>query len=359
MTTPIDRTPSRPMLASSARFVRECWTQTITVRPRSASRRGSAQVALSVALPLAVLLALHRSDLTACAVFGSLNSVYGKTLPGRDRLITQARAGLMMTAVVVIGTAAGMAGPAGAVLALSIASVAGPMFSRRYGWLPNPALFLVFAVATLAAEPHPATDLLPAALIAAASAASAMIISQGIWCTHPASFPSNHFRPLPLRDVVTAPGARTDLLLHALTPSVAALLAWSAGFGHPYWAAVAATVPLAGTTLAGQVARGVHRSLGTAFGVMAAYVLLAPPWPVWLLVAAIGVLQFLTETFVARNYGIAVFFITPMALTLSHLGAVAEPGQLIIDRMMATALGICVALLLLTCSAISRSWDFP
>lgn len=100
-----------------------------------------------------------------------------------------------------------------------------------------------------------------------------------------------------------------------------------------------ATVPLLGTTLSGKVARAIHRLLGTVVGVGVAFILLLWAPPTWVLILAVAVLQIVTELFVARNYGIAVVAITPMALIMTHLGSPQPLSALASDRVLESLIG--------------------
>jgi hypothetical protein len=74
------------------------------------------------------------------------------------------------------------------------------------------------------------------------------------------------------------------------------------------------------------------------------------------LVLAIAILQVITELFVARNYGIAVVAITPMALILTHLGAPEPLDRLVLDRVVETLLGAAATLLVIALAhALGRS----
>ena len=62
------------------------------------------------------------------------------------------------------------------------------------------------------------------------------------------------------------------------------------------------------------------------------------------LVLVVVVLQVVTELVVGRNYGIAMLFITPMALLMGQLGSSQDAAGLLLDRGVETLLGVVVAL---------------
>ncbi len=250
-----------------------------------------------------------------------------------------------------LGTITGIAwpGPLWAIPAMSAMSVLGFLLTRCRGWLPVPSLFLVFATGTVSSSQHVWGDVVDAVVIASAAALLGVAIGQ-IGRLIPKSRRKNRTAPQlsPLHDVLRAAGVRAELVQYAIAPLVAGLAAIALGLGHPYWAAVSATVPIVGKTLEIQLGRATLRILGTAIGIGIGFVLIAMQPPLWVLVVEVAVFQVITELLVARNYGIAVMCITPLALILSHLAAPASVGELVTDRLLDTVLGVVVAVLVLT-----------
>ena len=92
--------------------------------------------------------------------------------------------------------------------------------------------------------------------------------------------------------------------------------------------------------------RGLHRMVGTLFGAVL-FVAIAPlgEFP-WLLVAFLGLFQFIIEIFVVRNYALALVFITPLVLFI--IGSVSGPGDLFAtagERVIDTIVGAVLAIL--------------
>jgi uncharacterized membrane protein YccC len=119
---------------------------------------------------------------------------------------------------------------------------------------------------------------------------------------------------------------------------------------------VSAVVPVVGRATSGQLLRAGHRLLGTVVGLgLAALLLVWQPSAV-ALVVAFGVLQFGTELVVARNYGLALVFITPMALGMPAIGgAPVDVGALVAARGADTAIGVGVVVLVLLATHRLRS----
>ncbi|MYR43817.1 FUSC family protein [Streptomyces sp. SID5910] len=113
---------------------------------------------------------------------------------------------------------------------------------------------------------------------------------------------------------------------------------------HGYWAAISAAAVLHSVNLRITSQRAAQRALGTAAGLLLAFAALAAGVEPVVLALLIVVLEFLLEFVVVRNYGLAVVFVTPLALLLSDLAAPAPAGELVLDRVLGSVVGIAVAL---------------
>ena len=141
------------------------------------------------------------------------------------------------------------------------------------------------------------------------------------------------------------------------------------GSGHPHWAMAAAAVPLAGADLPSSVYRGIHRIVGTCLGlVVVAAVLL--PWPgsplpafpgqeAAVLACLVIVLQFTTELFMTRHYGLAMVSFTPVILLIGQLAAPADPHVLMTERAVETLVGAVVGILVVVLVRRRRTGSRP
>ncbi|MEU6578986.1 FUSC family protein [Streptomyces sp. NPDC046805] len=115
-------------------------------------------------------------------------------------------------------------------------------------------------------------------------------------------------------------------------------------FGHGYWAALSAAAVLHSVNVRATVLRSIQRTLGTAAGLLITIgVLAAHPAPV-AVICLIVLFEFLMEYVVARNYGLGVVFLTPLALLLSDVSAPAPAKTLVYDRMVGSIVGIVIGL---------------
>ncbi|MCX4418617.1 FUSC family protein [Streptomyces mirabilis] len=130
----------------------------------------------------------------------------------------------------------------------------------------------------------------------------------------------------------------------ALGTGLAGGLAAFLSFGHGYWAALSAAAVLHSVNVRSTLERALQRTLGTTAGLLIAFGVLATHPAPTALVALIVVFEFLLEYTVARNYGLGVVFLTPLALLMSDLASPAPVGTLVHDRTLGSVLGILIGL---------------
>lgn len=347
MPVPREHPLSRARLRSLSR---RYWAALTAVAPHDRAHWPALRVALCAVLPLVLTLGLDHPDWAPYAVFGSLASVYGRHQSYRARLASQATMGVVLWAAVVVGTAVGVVAPGSllAVGAMALFSVFGLILSRTRGLLPVPSLFLVFALGTLSSYPHAARDLVLAAVLCAGSAGFAVAFGQVGRFLPLSRRPRTGPAPgVPLAKFFAVRDRQLASVAYLLGPLVAGTIATTAGLGHPYWAAVAATAPLSGTDAAARFARATHRLVGTLVGLGVAYLILAGSPGTLLLVAAVALFQVLTELLIARNYALAMIAVTPMALVLTYLGSPMNVTRLVTDRLIETLIGAAVTVAVL------------
>ena len=304
------------------------------------SHRVALRAGLSVAVPLLTVIALGRTPWAVYAAFGAFTSLYGRNRVHVPRAVMQATAGTALVSCVGLGAAVSASGAGPWVLVLVAVGVAGAgsLLSTVLDWHPPGPLFLIFAFGTVAATHASWSDVPVAVAVSAASAAFALVVGNvGAVVTRTARQPParllSPWSPDPLRYMVAV--------------GVAGSLATSAGLGHSWWAMVAAAAPLSVRGRAHQALRAGHRIAGTILGLLTSIPLLLiglDPVPLVLVVVA---LQIVTELLVGRNYGLALLFITPMALLMGQLGASQSAPDLVRDRGVETVIGAVVAVGLL------------
>ncbi|MDQ1136384.1 hypothetical protein QE410_001183 [Microbacterium sp. SORGH_AS 1204] len=327
------------------------WTGVIRVGPHRGDHRVALRAVLSVGVPLLVLLLTDRLDLSVYASFGAFAALYGRTDGPRARVGMQVTAGAILVASMLVGTAVSfLAVPAlGSVAVVAALAAAVTLFAYRAQWHPPGALFAVFAAGATASFPATAATFATALLVGGASVAWSLIVTTAFVLLRRGSWarPKRPRPPIgPVAWEMTA------------TVGIAALLAGVAGVllvgTHWYWAMVGAVAAVGGAHVTARLIRGVQRLTGTLLGVLIAAGLLALQLPPWLVVVVAVVMQAGAELFVGRNYGIAMLFITPLALLMVSLASPVAPQILLRDRVLETVIGVAVGTVVAIVSAVLR-----
>jgi hypothetical protein len=327
-----------------------------TMAPSKNDHHVALRCAVGVFVPLATLLLLDRLDLAVFASFGAFTGIYGRNEPHAKRFVIQLRAGLLMLLVILLAALTARTGEAFALSAagttwlqvLATTVVAGGCSLIVALWRLRPAgsLFHIFAFAAIASIPNQ-PPLWQGMLVAVFTVALSLLI--GISSRVARRHRTPWTKPKPAR---LAPGekraARLEAVGYVVAAGVAGTLGTLAGewlgFGHNYWAMVAAVVPLVGHSTRHRVSRGMQRIVGTVLGlvVLAGILWLRPaPWQTVLVIAAC---QFGAEMFIARQYVLAQVFVTPLALITTLLVAPSSPAALLRDRILETVIGAAVGI---------------
>lgn len=328
---------------------------------RSLDVEAAARAAIALAVPLLVLLAVDRIDLAVYASFGAFTGLYGRHEPYRVRLLSVTAAGIALVACIAAGVALACLGQplwlTAVVLAVVIA--AGVFATAVIGWIPGQPVFLVFALLVCAAVPTTWSEAPTAIATAALSAAFAWVVCMSGWLLRRLAGDrhAHRFKDLPRRPHRSFSALKDEVVIRAAIVAVVGGLATGAialasGIGHPYWAVVAvvAVLPLAYAPFS--LTRAWHRAAGTTVGVFIAAGILWLDLPPIAIIAIAVACQFITEIVVARHYGIALLFITPLALTVSNLSLPSDVLPLLADRVLETAIGCAVAAVLV----LTRRW---
>ncbi|MGN7797985.1 FUSC family protein [Leifsonia sp. 22587] len=318
------------------------------------------RAALAVAVPLSVLFAVGRLDLTAYATFGAFTALYGRNEPYRYRVRTLTVAAIALLASIAAGIGLAVAGEPLPLVAVALVVVVGggTLFVTVFQIVPPQSLFFVFALLVCAAIPTAPADVLPRLGLAAVSAAFAWLLTMSGWAIRriPGASQGLLARSGLVTELRRRPGIDTAALrdprvwLTVVQNVVGVLLAGGIalafGFGHAYWAVVSVVAVIPPARAAHSISRSLHRIVGTVVGVAVTAVLLSWSPPAAFVIAVIVVCQFFAEILVARHYGAALVFITPLALSVSHLANPTPIGTLVIDRVLETVLGAGIGIVL-------------
>lgn len=308
----------------------------LRLNPAPGSHRVGVRAGVSVGVPLLLCLAIDRPEWTIYAAFGAFASLYGRHVVHASRAVGQASAGLALTLSVVFGAAVAQAGapPWLVVGGTALVALLGQLASDWLHWHPPGPLFLAFGFGAVASAPPMADGLLVPAAVAAGAATFAVLVGGTGAVVRRQRHPWR--RPEPLRS--WHPVRLTLAVL--LTGTIAELTP----LGHPYWAMVAVLATLAGNDHHSRWARGWWRASGTLLGLLPAAALLALDLGPVAIVVVVIALQFVTEVLVGRNYGLALLFITPLALLVGQLAVQRPTGPLLVDRGAETLIGVAVGM---------------
>ncbi|MBF6321968.1 FUSC family protein [Nocardia cyriacigeorgica] len=159
----------------------------------------------------------------------------------------------------------------------------------------------------------------------------------------PTPFPSLRFRLA--RSLSPDSHAAVAANRIGLAAILAGSLTVALSIGRPDWAVLTVAVLLhQGPDRVRGTYRGIHRVGGTVLGLAVFTVIYAFEPRGFALVLVLMGLQFSIELFVARNYGLAVVFITPLALLMGGGGVYGDPLPVAFDRFLESVIGVLIGL---------------
>lgn len=307
------------------------------VRPHNGAHRVAARASISVFVPLLVLWLIGHTEWTIYASFGAFTALYGRNHAHLTRAQMQLAAAAGLCLSVVAGTTVGICDQrfwlAG--LIAPIVAILSAFLGDAIDMHPPGPLFFVFAFGATASSPHTPAHVGIAAAVSVATALFAVAVGSA----------GRLVRPTPYAALTLRWRFEPKHLVYGAAVLTAGIVPTALGLAHPYWAAVAAIAPLTVRGRRAQVIRGVHRICGTLLGLIVAAPLLAwhPRGLAFVLTAA--VLQALAELFVGRNYGLALAFVTPLALVMGSGAVRGDWVAALGDRALETTLGAAVGIL--------------
>ncbi|MDV7353701.1 FUSC family protein [Rhodococcus oxybenzonivorans] len=312
----------------------------------------AARLGLSVLAPMLALWTTGHMQWSSYALLAAAIAVYERNATFARRLRTQAQVGGCQIALITAGTAlSGTAAPTWvAVLATAFVAGGATLLADRRGWLPPGCLLFVFAFAvsaSTAAQPGAVT-------IALSLSTGTVLLTLVITAATTAYDATNRLRTAQSK-LAPHTAQITSWRLSLTHAAVCLVAAGAAGIasvalnlGHWYWAAVAAIVPVVGTTTSSQLLRAGHRILGTTLGLALAAGLFWHPPSGLQLVVELSVLLIATELVVARNYSLAMVFLTPMTIGMVYLGNVQPPLVATLQtRTVETIIGVATVTVLI------------
>ncbi|ADH88588.1 conserved hypothetical protein [Ancylobacter novellus DSM 506] len=310
--------------------------------------RAALRVGVSVGLPIWAIYASGHIHFAVYAAFGALTSLYGHSEIVERRVETQVVAGAALVATLASGALYSVTqGPQWLLPVMLAAVVVGAgTLGTIMRWVPRGEIFFILVFLVVAGIPLTPEEILPVIAVGAGGAAFSILLTLlergGRADAEPFA------RGVRLR--MQAGLATLDRTRHAITITIAAmaatgawLLALALDIGHPFWAPIAVAALMPALTPADAMRRAIYLLLGTLGGVCIGAVLFAQePGPLALIIS-IALCQAVAELFMARNYALALVFITPLAIGMSNLGRNLPWSPLLVERLAEAGLGAAVA----------------
>lgn len=327
------------------------WTGVLRVEPHRGDHRVALRAAVGVAVPLLILWSLGRLDLAIYASFGAFAALYGRHDVFRDRIRMQSTAGGVLLLAMLVGTALSvLAVPAiVSILVVAVVAAAVTLLAYTMHWHPPGPLFAVFATGACATIPATAASFGDVLIVGGASVLFGLGLTVLVAVLTRRTRVAAPKAPRPVGAIAGEMSASVAVAI--IGAGIAGLLIMDS---HWYWAAVGAVAAVSGAQLNARVIRGIQRLVGTLVGVLVAAGVLALDLPPLAVIGLVVLLQAAAELFVGRNYGIAMVFVTPLALLMVHLAAPTPVDELLQDRLIETVIGVAVGTVVAVASAALR-----
>lgn len=325
---------------------------------------GPPRLAVAIQSGIAMVLAIGvpalagRTDLGLLASAGALSALYLVTRPRRERLRRLPAIQLGLLAAAAAGVLAA-GDPIVAAVVLALVTAAGAVLVVGFAVGPPGLLFVVLIsgvsmhVTAPVADGGGGADPRVVLGMEAIGCVIAWLVAAAPWVL-PRVRRAEAAQPVAPLVFSLGGDARIIVLRVLVGVAVATAVGLPLGLHRLYWVVLAAVACLqASPSRRRTVVRSLHRVLGTVIGVGVFAVLagLGPQGVVLALVA--GVLQAATELVVVRHYGLALVFITPLALTIAAVAAPAAVQATVADRLVDTAVGVGIALAVVLVEAVA------
>ncbi len=304
------------------------------------------QAAVTAAIALPAFQLSPWSHLIGFAALGVLVALFGRFAPPRRRLTILFYCALTQVLAVFIMSGVAWLGAPKAVqltlLALSCGILLFISVSGKFG-APGPLIFVFAVGASMTSSITLSQVLERTAAVSVVSLLAWIICAASEWVRdHPAAEHQPAAEPMaPLNKRLIAAGRS------AAGAGVAVLVSEMSGANFPAWAAMGALAVMQGAHLHITMNRALQRMAGTIIGALLAWMLLMQTPSAWTIIAALVVLQLVTEMIIGANYALGQIFVTPMALLMTYLGAEHPVGpEMAPERVLETLLGVAIGTVL-------------
>lgn len=331
---------------------RASWKCLFDLSPAPWRWRSGVEASMAMALALGAWTAAGRQSLGLLASLGAFTALYcaGRSQSARALALPFVALGFVLASAVGVASSPDVIlGIVGLVLVTAAASIL--TFGFALG-PPGPLMFVLVAGVSGRVSAQLGTSsvfvrpyMIPLLVASGAALSYLLIVAQFVFLpTRRGAEAQPGLRPLLARLKLDQ---QTKIIAARMGVAVilSGLLGAQLGVQRIYWVTAAAIAVLQeGHTWHITAARVMHRIFGTVVGLgLFAVVCLFEPTG-FALVALIAMLQFAIEVVVARNYALALVFITPSALIIATAAHASDPRPILEARLLDTVLGATVAL---------------
>lgn len=296
---------------------------------------------------ISVLFTGYLSHQLAISSYGSLGIftfLYYQRLPLKQLMLRLTIVGTFLTTANFLGmlsTHAVWTAP----IVVAMVGFVGRFFFRLYG-IAKPGPFFIVMVTAMGASTNVPLPKIP--LMSSYFFIGVLFSLVGAIFTHfvqKEPFPANKVEKTLKERINEDPTVVMDSLLYSGILFFAVYLSMGLQLKNPYWLVVSCASILQGDNLRAMAHRNIQRIFGTIIGLAIAAFLLNLSLSVFETLLMITALFVTVEYFVKRNYAIAQFFSTPMALMLSMLVKQQYLYTLIQFRFLGIVIGSLLGLL--------------
>lgn len=310
--------------------------------------------ALAMGLPIAVLTLFGQPELGLIACTGGFTALYLSNRTRRERVILLPFIAAGLVASGAIGTLVSWSTPL-SLAAMFVLAIAASVVLLGFGAGPPGGLFfMLIAGASIRLTAPPSLGgigfgggVVVGMLVVGVCIAYLVVVVPLLWpSVRKRDFEAHAAR---VRLHFDLSGDVLVILIRlTIASAIAVLVASPLGVHRTYWVLLTVMAILQnGRRLRLTALRAIHRVLGTLVGlVLFALILQWNPKGLWLALV-LAALMFTVELVVMRNYGLALVFITPLALTIAAQGDPGDVGTVTLTRVVDTLLGAAIALVVL------------
>jgi Fusaric acid resistance protein-like len=318
---------------------------------------------LAIGVPIAILTLLGQPQLGLIASTGGFTALYLSNRSRRERAVLLPVIALGLVVAAAIGAVVSWSIVL-SLVTLLVLTVVGSIILLGFGAGPPGGLFfMLVAGASIRLTAPPKLDGvglsggLVVGMVAVGAAIAYLIVIT------PLLVPSVRHRDLDAHRnrqrfrFDLSGDTRVIIIRLAIASAIAVAVSSPLGVHRTYWVLLTVIAILQnGRRLRLTALRGIHRVVGTIIGLgLFALVLLWGPKGLWLALL-LAALQFIVELVVIRNYGLALIFITPLALTIASQGDPGDIGTVVATRVVDTLLGAAIAMLVLLGALLLRRY---